>query len=82
MKNNYQIKVVKDGVEQVFNQEIIGDIDELHIVSTQVLRKETEERIAQIHKENSFKEKYFPAVVFFGSLFVMGLIVLNNWGWI
>ncbi|WP_241170387.1 hypothetical protein [Serratia marcescens] len=78
--NTYKITIIKDGVSTVQHQSIDGDIDELHIVSMNVIRKELAEEMEAIHKANSFKEKYLPALVFFGAMFGMALIVLNNRG--
>jgi hypothetical protein len=82
MKNIYQIKAVKNGVETVHHREIQGDLDELHIVSMRVIRQDLIKHVEAIHRANSFREKYLPAFVFFGSLALMALVVLNNRGFI
>jgi hypothetical protein len=83
MKNTYQIKAIKKGMEQTYIRELEGDIgDELHIVCLKKVRQESQREIEAIIKANSFKEKYLPAIVFFGSLFLMFLIVANNRGWL
>lgn len=79
MKNIYQVIRVKNGIKQVSHETINADIDELHIVSMNVKRKELEQEMAEIERQNSFKEKTLPAIVFFGLLFLMGLVVLHSW---
>lgn len=80
MKKIYKVTIIKNGVNQVQNRLIDGDIDEMHIVSMKVIKKDLEKEMEEIVKANSFKQKYLPAIVFFGSLFLMGLIVLKSWG--
>ena len=80
MSNLYQIKTIKNGVVQTQHRVIDGDLDEMHIVSMQVIRQNLAEEMEQRHRAESFKEMYLPATVFFGAFFLMALIVLNNWG--
>lgn len=81
MKKTYHITFVKNGLEQTFVREMQGyQADEIRVVSSDVARAELEREVAEIHRQNSFKEKTVPALVFFGSLFLMSLAVMQSWG--
>lgn len=81
MKNTFQITIVKDGLEQTFTHDMKGcQLDEIRIVSARHARAELEREVAEIHRQNSFKEKTLPALVLFGSLFLMSLVVMQSWG--
>lgn len=83
MKNTYQITIKRNGMEHAQVRELEGNIgDELHIVCLKKLREESQKEVDAVVKANSFREKYLPGIVFFGSLFIMFLIVANNRGWI
>lgn len=83
MRNMYQVRAIKNGLEQVHIRELEGDVgDELHIVCLKRIREESQRQVEAVVRANSFKEKYLPALVFFGSLFLMFLIVANNRGWL
>ena len=83
MKNMYQVRAIKNGTEQIHIRELEGAIgDELHIVCLKKIRDESQRQVDAVVRANSFKEKYLPAFVFFGSLFLIFLIVANNRGWL
>lgn len=81
MKKTYHITFVKNGLEQTFVREMQGyQADEIRIISSDLARAELEREVAEIHRQNSFKEKTLPALVLFGSLFLMSLVVMQSWG--
>lgn len=80
MKNTYHITIVKGGLEQTFMHDMNNcQVDEIRIVSAKQARAELEREVAEIHRQNSFKEKTLPALVFFGGLFLMSLVVMHSW---
>lgn len=56
MKNIYQIRIIKDGHEQVFDKEIAGTVDEVHIISKAILKKELEAEMAAIERATVFRK--------------------------
>lgn len=80
MKNIYQIRIIKDGHEQVFDKEITGTVDEVHIVSKAILKKELEAEMAAIERANSFQEKYLPYLSFGVLVAMAGFCMLRVGG--
>lgn len=63
MKNIYQIRTVRNGIERVSHQHMEGDLDELHIVSMRVKRRELEKEVAAIVRANRFHNVLLPWLV-------------------
>jgi len=81
MKRTYHITFIKNGLEQTFVREMQNyQVDEIRVVSADFARAELAREVDEIHRQNSFKEKTLPALVFFGSVLLMSLVVMQSWG--
>lgn len=56
MKNIYQIRIIKDGHEQVFDKEIAGTVDEVHIISKAILKKELRQKWQRLKEQTVFRK--------------------------
>lgn len=79
MKNIYQVKIKRNGIEHVSHEHIDGDIEELHIVSMQVKNKELADEMAAIERANSFKNVQLPWIVVVSFMVFFTYVVMHSW---
>lgn len=79
MKNIYQIKVKRNGVEHVSHEHIDGDIDELHIVSMRIKNQELADEMAAIERANSFRNVQLPWIVVGSFTVFFTYVVMHSW---